>query len=199
MARVRLFHYHLATARERDVEAAYLARGFEFVARFGRIGPERRSFEASHSWEELDALGFRLRLTQLDRDGVEVVVQPGKWSPPRVDHVGVFVSIEEHAAALQRAADLGLAIQERGGRRTFVGTGAGLRVELRHDPGGSVASLELRLVASDPGELSSALATVLGLSATGERLTLDKSTIRFLPGGPAGRPQFAADGLPGSP
>jgi hypothetical protein len=196
---VRLFHYHLAAADEREVEALYLVRDFELVARYGRVGREQVSFDAERSWDELDRLGFRLRLLQLERDGVEVVVQPGRWAPPRVDHVGVLLMDDEFDAVLRRAGEQRLAVQERGGRRTFVSTGAGLRLEIRRDPGGDVARLALELESVDPVVQAAALASPLGLQASAGRVSIGSSTIEFVSGGPSGRPQFLADGLPGAP
>src|SRR5438309_9517719 len=63
---MRLFHYHLVTRRIRDVEARYIAKlGFDLVARHGRIGEDAVSFEAGVPWHELDRMGFKLRLAEL--------------------------------------------------------------------------------------------------------------------------------------
>ena len=62
---MQLFHYHLVTRKAREVEARYVAKlGFELVARHGRVGDAPVSFEPGVSWEELDARGFRLRLSE---------------------------------------------------------------------------------------------------------------------------------------
>src|SRR4051812_49443443 len=81
---VHLFHYHLVTSQLRDVEARYLGKlGFDLVARYGRIGDEHVAVEPGVSWEKLDHDGFRLRLSELERGSVNVVVQPGHWRGPR--------------------------------------------------------------------------------------------------------------------
>ncbi len=95
-AALHLFHYHLVTSNVREVEARYLARlGFRLVARYGRIGEEQVHYEAGVSWEELERLGFRHRLSELERGAVNVVVQPGQWPLPRVDHLGVALDDDE--------------------------------------------------------------------------------------------------------
>ena len=87
---MHLFHYHLVTRKVRLVEARYLGRlGFDLIARYGWIGEGTHWFEPGKSWEELDAMGFRLRLVELGRGAVNVVLQPGPWEVPRVDHLGV--------------------------------------------------------------------------------------------------------------
>ena len=131
---MQLFHYHLVTSRVRQVEARYVGKlAFDLVARHGRIGDENQSFEAGTSWEELDRMGFKLRLSELERGAVNVVVQPGQWELPRVDHLGLALDEEEFAEVIDRAVERELRIQAHGGRRTFIATNAGYRLEV-HPP-----------------------------------------------------------------
>ena len=200
---MQLFHYHLVTRKAREVEARYVAKlGFELVARHGRIGEEPASFEPGISWEELDARGFRLRLSELERGAVNVVVQPGQWTLPRVDHLGIVLDEDQFADALDRAAARGLRVQERSGRRTFVATGAGYRLEL-HPPRDWIEELlenyeelrlaELHLLADDPEGKARALGALLDLDARRDSVELGETIVRFLPGGPAGRPELHAE------
>jgi catechol 2,3-dioxygenase-like lactoylglutathione lyase family enzyme len=170
---VQLFHYHLVTSRVREVEARYLAKlGFSLVARYGRVDDEHRGYESGVSWEELDRIGFKHRLSELERGAVNVVVQPGQWSIPRVDHVGLVLDEDDFAETLARADELRLRVQEHGARRTFVSTGAGYRVELHPprewidellDAGDELKLAELHLKADDPSAKAEALATLLGV------------------------------------
>src|SRR3990170_350637 len=131
---MQLFHYHLVTSRVRQVEARYVGKlAFQLVARHGRIGDEYQSFESGISWEELDRMGFKLRLSELERGAVNVVVQPGQWELPRVDHLGLALDEEEFADVIDRAVERELRIQAHGGRRTFIATNAGDRLEV-HPP-----------------------------------------------------------------
>ena len=101
---MHLFHYHLVTSKVREVEARYLGKlGFDLVARHGRIAEEMTSFESGHGWQDLDRLGFKLRLTELERGAVNVVVQPGQWELPRVDHLGFALDDDEFVQTLARA------------------------------------------------------------------------------------------------
>ena len=52
---------------------------------------------------------------------------------PRVDHLGLVLDEDEFDATLERAERLNLRIQEHAGRRTFVETNAGYRLEI-HPP-----------------------------------------------------------------
>jgi hypothetical protein len=197
---VHLFHYHLVTSKVRDVEARYLGKlGFGLVARYGRIGDEQTHYEAGVAWEELDRLGFRLRLSELERGSVNVVVQPGQWELPRIDHVGIALDEDEFEDVLARANQLELRVQEYPGRRTFIATGAGYRVEVHPprdwiedllDEGEKMRLAGLRLKAEDPHAQASALAQLLDVVTDDGHVQIGESFIRFIDGGPPGRPQL---------
>jgi catechol 2,3-dioxygenase-like lactoylglutathione lyase family enzyme len=200
---VQLFHYHLVTSKVREVEARYVGKlGFSLVARHGRIEEDTTSFEAGHGWEELDRLGFKLRLTELERGAVNVVVQPGQWELPRLDHLGFALDEDDFVATLARADMRELRIQEHGGRRTFVTTNAGFRLEL-HPPREWLDELlasdselklaELQLRADDPELKAAALGELLEAPYTQDTVTIGNTLVRFLPDGPQGRPQLHAE------
>src|SRR5213082_4063502 len=179
---MHLFHYHLVTSKVREVEARYLGKlGFGLIARHGRIGEEVTSFESGHGWQELDELGFKLRLTELERGAVNVVVQPGQWELPRVDHLGFALDDDEFVETLARAEMRELRVQEHGGRRTFVSTNAGYRLEL-HPPRDWLDDLlanstelqlaELHLRADDPGLKASTLGELLAAPYTHDSVML---------------------------
>jgi len=200
---VQLFHYHLVTSRVRDVEARYVGKlGFDLVARHGRIGEELSSFEPGVSWDELDARGFKLRLTELERGAVNVVVQPGQWPTPRVDHLGLVLDQDEFEETLARAERQNLRIQEHAGRRTFVSTNAGYRLEI-HPPRewiddllaqeGELRLAELHLKADDPATKASALAEILAAERRADEVVVGDTVIRFVDGGPQGRPELLGE------
>ena len=200
---MRLFHYHLVTRRIRDVEARYIAKlGFDLVARHGRIGEDAVSFEAGVPWAELDRMGFKLRLSELERGAVNVVVQPGQWPLPRVDHIGVALDDDEFHEVLERATRMRLRVQEYPGRRTFVATDAGYRLEV-HPQRDWIDELlanadelrlsELHLRADDPSAKADALSQLLDIDHWEGRAVVGDTTVRFLPEGPRGRPELYAE------
>ena len=200
---MHLFHYHLVTSRVREVEARYVGKlGFDLIGRHGRIGDDLSSYEPGISWAELDALGFKLRLSELERGAVNVVVQPGQWALPRIDHLGFALDELEFEQALERAEDGNLRVQEHGGRRTFVSTNAGYRLEL-HPPRDWIDELlshedvlrlsELHLKADDPEAKAEALARVLDVQRIGADVEIGDTLVRFVPGGPQGRPELHAE------
>lgn len=200
---MHLFHYHLVTSQLRDVEARYLGRlGFHLIARHGRIGENHRSFESGTSWEELDRIGFKLRLSEIERGAVNVVVQPGHWKVPRVDHIGIALDEDEFEEVLGRANEAKLRVQEHAGRRTFVATNAGYRLEV-HPPRDWIEELlgdddelrlaELHLRADDPDEKAAALAALLDLEQSDRSVDVNGTVVRFVPGGPEGRPELHAE------
>ena len=198
-----LFHYHLVTSRVREVEARYIGKlGFDLVARHGRIGEDLRSFEAGVSWADLDRMGFKLRLSELELGAVNVVVQPGQWPLPRVDHLGLALDEEEFERAIGRAEESGLRVQEHGGRRTFVSTNAGYRLEL-HPPRDWIDELmaeadrlclsELHMKADDPLGKADALAYILDCERIGPNVEVGETVVRFTKDGPQGRPELEAE------
>jgi hypothetical protein len=200
---VHLFHYHLVTSRVREVEARYIGKlGFDLVARHGRIGEDLTSYEPGVSWQELDEQGFKLRLSELERGAVNVVVQPGQWPLPRVDHLGLVLDEDEFEATITRALQADLRVQEHGGRRTFVSTNAGYRLEL-HPPRDWIDELlaeadrlrlaELQLKADEPSDKAAALAGILDLETRDSSVRVGDTTVRFVPGGPQGRPELHAE------
>jgi len=204
-APVQLFHYHLVTSKVRLVEARYLGRlGFELVGRYGWVGESSHWFEPGASWDELDDKGFRLRLVEVGRGAVNVVIQPGHWDRPRVDHLGVVLDEDEFHEVIERASELDLKIQDHPGKRTFVATEAGYRLEV-HPPRewieetleqvDELALAEIHLRSDDPVLKARALADVLGIQRFGADVAVGRSIVRFVPGGPEGRPELAAEVL----
>jgi hypothetical protein len=155
-------------------------------------------------WEKLERDGFKLRLTEVQRGSLNVVLQPGLWRVPRLDHVGVVMDDDDDfRAVLARAIDWNLPVQERGTRRTFVSTGAGYRIEV-HPPRPWIDELlasrdelsvaDLRLRTSEPNHKASALADILGLDGlSGGAVQIGRARVQFLPGGPEGRPELYAE------
>ena len=200
---MELFHYHLVTSDVRGVEARYLGKlGFRLIARYGRIGEDQVHFEAGVSWEELEQKGFRHRLSELERGAVNVVVQPGQWPLPRVDHLGVALEDDEFHEVLERATKRRLRVQEYPGRRTFVATEAGYRLEVHPQREwidellGNADELrleELHLRADDPAAKAEALCRLLELDQAEGDVVVGETTVRFLPDGPRGRPELHAE------
>lgn len=200
---MKLFHYHLVTSKLREVEARYLGKlGFDLIARYGRVGEEHVAMEAGVPWEQLDRDGFKLRLSELQRGAVNVVVQPGHWNVPRVDHLGVTLDEDGFRRVLERAMHWNLRVQEHGGRRTFVATNAGYRLEV-HPPREWIDDLledasrfsvaELQLRADEPETKAGALADILGLEAHENAVDIGGTVVRFIAGGPEGRPELFAE------
>jgi hypothetical protein len=93
-------------------------------------------------------------------------------------------------------------VQEHGGRRTFVSTNAGYRLEL-HPPRDWIDELlsgsdrlrlsELHLKADNPEAKAAALAEVLDCEPLGPDVEIGETLVRFVPGGPQGRPELHAE------
>ncbi|MGZ4334791.1 MAG: hypothetical protein ACXVRJ_11045 [Gaiellaceae bacterium] len=200
---MQLFHYHLLTSKAREVEARYVGKlGFELIARHGRIGDDLASVRPGISWQELDELGFELGRSELALGAVNVVVQPGRWELPRVDHLGLALDDDELEQALGRAQAAGLPVQEHDNHPAFVSTNADYRLELRPlggrldtllAQGDRLRLLELHLKTDDPDAKAAALAAVLDCVRTGGDIEVGETLVRFVAGGPQGRPELYAE------
>jgi hypothetical protein len=97
-----------------------------------------------------------------------------------------------------------LKIQDHPGKRTFISTDAGYRLEVHPprewieatlDAGDELRIAELRLRSDDPEGKAAALARVLGLEADGPAVTIGESVVSFEDGGPEGRPELVGEAL----
>jgi len=105
----------------------------------------------------------------------------------------------EFDAAILRAEASDLRVQEHGGRRTFVSTNAGYRLEL-HPPRDWIDELlaqeddlrlqELHLRADDPATKAKALSEILDVNRDGNDVDLGGTLVRFVRDGPQGRPEL---------
>jgi hypothetical protein len=202
---LQLFHYHLVTSKVRLLEARYLGKlGFELIGRYGWRGESSHWYEAGTSWDQLDEMGFRLRLVEMGRGAVNVVLQPGHWDVPRVDHLGFALDHDEFDEIVDRAAELGLKVQDHPGKRTFIATEVGYRLEVHPPRDWIEAALaesddlrltEIHLRAQDPDEKAVALAEILGVERDSASVEVGGAVVRFLPDGPEGRPELVAEVL----
>jgi hypothetical protein len=109
---------------------------------------------------------------------------------------------DEFHDVLERANELRFRVQEYPGRRTFVATDAGYRVEVHPQRdwidevianADELRLSELQLRADDPHAKADALVRLLdALGADGE-VEIGEATVRFLEGGPRGRPELYAE------
>jgi hypothetical protein len=130
---------------------------------------------------------------------VNVVVQPGQWKLPRVDHIGIALDDDEFQQVLERASELRFRVQEYPGRRTFIATDAGYRVEV-HPQRDWIDDLlanadelkltELQLRADDPVAKTDALVRLLAIEGGQGEVELGDAVVRFVEGGPRGRPEL---------
>ena len=197
---MHLFHYHLVTSEVRDVEARYVGKlGFDLVARYGRIGENHVTIEPGSSWEGWT--GASTAPPELQRGAVNVVVQPGHGGF-RGSTISVVLDEDDFQAVLSRATLWDLPVQERGSRRTFVSTNAGYRIEV-HPPRDWIEELldrseelsldELQLKTDRPDQKAGVLADILGLALQRDAVEVGETIVRFLPGGPEGRPELYAE------
>jgi hypothetical protein len=113
--------------------------------------------------------------------------------------VGVALDDDEFRDVLERATQRRLRVQEYPGRRTFIATDAGYRVEVHPQrewidellaAAGELRLTELQLRADDPEAKAGALAELLELDTSDGEVEVGWARLRFLPDGPRGRPEL---------
>ncbi|WP_049970298.1 hypothetical protein [Haladaptatus cibarius] len=121
----RLFHLHFNTPDVGRAERRLSEVGLPLNHRFGHIDGESHALDADEPIPE----DFRLRLQDAERGYANVTVAPGQ--KPHFDHLGLCTC--EFDAICDRAENTGWSVRDRDGRRTFVMTPWGFRVELHPD------------------------------------------------------------------
>jgi hypothetical protein len=95
-------------------------------------------------------------------------------------------------------------VQDHPGKRTFIATEVGYRLEVHPPRDWIEAALaeaddlrltEIHLRAQDPNEKAVALAEILGVDRDNAAVEVGGSVVRFLPDGPEGRPELVAEVL----
>jgi hypothetical protein len=171
-----LFHVHFEVPDVATAEAELESGGFRLKARFGYVGREHRRFAPE---EPLD--GARLRLSELERGAVNVVLMPSRFPERRLGHFGVAVDPKEHATVLERAGRLGLRTKPDE-VRSFVGLDRQLQLELSDArryayDGTALGELrieQLEIACADPEETTSRLNALVGPALAGR--------VGFVPG-----------------
>ncbi len=106
---------------------------------------------------------------------------------------------DEFREVLERATRQRLRVQEYPGRRTFIATNAGYRLEVHPQrdwidellaAADELRLAELQLRADDPEAKAGALAELLELESWDGTVEIGEATVRFMPDGPRGRPEL---------
>lgn len=161
----RPFHLHFNTPGVAAAECRLSELGLPLYRRFGRVDGEFVALEAADAVPD----DFALRLQNHQLGYVNVTVAPGRT--PRFDHLGICTG--EFDAVVGRVADAGdgWSIRDPDGRRPFVMTPWGFRVEVHRDGSDVESDLgswadahlsEIRLAVPDPDDVREGLSAVFG-------------------------------------
>ncbi|WP_158056647.1 hypothetical protein [Halorussus halophilus] len=159
----RLFHLHFNTPAVASARRALADHGVPLRQKFGHVSGESVVLAPDDEAPE----DFRLRLQSHRRGYVDVTLAPG--TRPHFDHLGVCTS--EFDRVVARAEDVGWSVRDTDGRRPFVMTPWGFRVEVHRDGSDLESSLgdwdsghltEVELRVSDPDEVLAGLERVFG-------------------------------------
>lgn len=188
----RLFHLHYNAPDVAHAERALADRGVPLQRRFGRVRGEAVALDPGETEPE----DFRLRLQTHQRGYANLTLAPGRAL--RFDHLGLCT--REFDAIVGRAGERGWSVRDPDGRRPFVMTPWGFRVELHRDGSEVESSLgdwdeahlsEVELRVPNPDEVRDGLGEVfgdvpgLGVESGGERSEDRAFVPRFELGGEA--------------
>ncbi|MBS2968736.1 hypothetical protein J9317_08200 [Metabacillus sp. KIGAM252] len=123
-----LFHYHYWTPYLEETERFYTKLGFTVHQRIGRLNGSFQSFNPPLAWEDFRENTPLFRIIEMKKGKINVTVGYGK--KVIFDHIGFFVSKEEHRMVCGKARNLGWKVEEDE-RRTFLSTPYGFRIELQ--------------------------------------------------------------------
>ncbi|WP_338781617.1 hypothetical protein [Metabacillus sp. FJAT-52054] len=126
-----LFHYHYWTPYLEETEKFYTELGFTVHQRIGRLNGSFQSFNPPLVWEDFRENPPLFRIIEMKKGNINVTVGYGK--KVMFDHIGFFVSKEEHGIVCEKARNLGWKVEEDE-RRTFISTPYGFRIELQTHP-----------------------------------------------------------------
>ncbi|MFC4549605.1 MULTISPECIES: VOC family protein [Halorussus] len=121
----RLFHLHYNVPDPSAAGRALADEGIPLRRRFGRVRDESVALAPGDPEPE----GFRFRLRTHQRGYVNITLAPGRR--PRFDHLGLCTRAFDEVLA--RAERAGWPVRDPDGRRPFVTTPWGFRVELHRD------------------------------------------------------------------
>lgn len=120
----RLFHLHYHVTDVERAERVLADVGLPPNRRYGRVDGEAVALDP----DEPTPAGFRLRLQDSQRGHVNVTIAPAPAR--RFDHLGVVTADVETVVGRAESRD-GWSTHDRDGRRTFLATPWGFRVELQ--------------------------------------------------------------------
>lgn len=129
----RLFHLHYNVPNVRGAERRLADFGLPLHQRFGQVRGESVAFDPDGRIPD----GFRLRLQTHQRGYANVTLAPGREL--RFDHLELRTA--EFDSVVGRAESRGWSVRDPDGRRPFVMTPWGFRVEVHRD--GSAVESEL--------------------------------------------------------
>jgi len=123
-----LFHYHFWTPFLEETEQFYQANGFRVSLRMGKYKGDFETFNPPLTWNDFREKNIVFRIIEMRKGAVNITFGYGKKII--FDHIGFLVSKEEHDVICHNANKMNWEV-DIGGRRTFIATPYGFRIELQ--------------------------------------------------------------------
>ena len=127
---LRVFHLHFYCQELKLYEEFFTKElGFKIIGRFsvkGGVLPE------NYEWEQIQNNKIRIRLIELQKGGVNIVIMLGKFEIPKLEHFGFILPSNVFDETLIKARSAGLRVQERP-NRTFISSNLGFRIGIHRN------------------------------------------------------------------
>ncbi|MDR7072439.1 hypothetical protein [Fictibacillus barbaricus] len=181
-----LFHYHFWTPYLEETEKFYKDNGFRVSQRIGKYEGEFQTFNPPLSWNDFRDKNILFRIIETRKGAVNITFGYGKKI--RFDHIGFFVSLEEHNKICENAITMKWLVK-KGEKRTFITTPYGFRIELQInadvvDAATDIAEIEELTIVTKVRGLQNDLSTLFNTpvknisSIAGEEVTIKQGIIK---------------------
>jgi hypothetical protein len=183
-----LFHFHYWTPNVEEMENFYKRLGFTVHQRIGKYNGEFKHFNPPLTVDDIREKNILFRIIEMKRGNINITFGYGKR--PTFDHIGFFVSKDEHDEICKKSEMIQwkTKIDER---RTFLYTPYGFSIELQThidalgNDGNNDAIHRIELMTLKPG-LDEDLSFLFGNRASsvqtklGDHVMIEKVQIRGL-------------------
>lgn len=123
-----LFHYHFWTPYLEETEKFYVYHGFRISQRIGKYNGDFQTFNPPLTWDDFRSKNIIFRIIEARKGKVNITFGYGKKI--MFDHIGFFVSNEEHDEVCHSAKKMKWEVNA-GERRTFISTPYDFKIELQ--------------------------------------------------------------------
>lgn len=127
--KIKIFHLHFYTKHYKEIEEFFVSElGFKVKGRFSKNdGP----LDKNISWNEIESKNIPLRLIEIEKGLVNIVLMPARFDKAKLEHFGLLLTEDNYKSAISKAKGLGLNVRQNP-NRTFIDSKLGFRIEIHN-------------------------------------------------------------------